>query len=162
YMSRRQALSAPRASLDDLADPLRVLESEGVVIGDSARVQFFHESFFDYCFARRFAASGDRLHVLLTSDEQHLFRRAQVRHILRYRRQTEFQTYLTDLRDILVSDEIRFHLKKVAFLTLAIVDDPRPDEWSAIESFVRDPRDPLTVCVRQATYGSLPWFELLE
>ena len=42
------------------------MASEGVLAVGQGRVAFFHETFFDYCFARQFLASGASLRDLLT------------------------------------------------------------------------------------------------
>src|SRR5439155_10665572 len=82
-MTRTQQLSVPREKLDAI-DPeyLDQMSSEGVLTFDGRRYGFGHESFFDYCFARTFLARRGTLVDLLTSDEQHLFRRSQIRQVL--------------------------------------------------------------------------------
>lgn len=77
-MSDRQELTVPEAALDDLDQQIKVMASEGVLSVGQGRVAFFHETFFDYSFARHFVAAGGTLRALLVSSEQDLFRRAQV------------------------------------------------------------------------------------
>jgi hypothetical protein len=86
YMSGRQILSAPVETVDECADDAKAMASEHILIQDGQRYSFFHEGFFDYAFARRFAARGHELLAMLRSSEQHLFRRAQVRQILVHER----------------------------------------------------------------------------
>ena len=69
-----------------MADALNALASEGVVYVQNDAVGFFHESFFDYAFARAFVRSGGDLVQWLLDDEQHLFRRSQVRQVLQFLR----------------------------------------------------------------------------
>ena len=69
-------------TVDDYADDAQAMASEHVLIRDAQRYSFFHEGFFDYAFARRFAVRGLALLPLLRSYEQHLFRRAQMQQIL--------------------------------------------------------------------------------
>jgi hypothetical protein len=87
YMSERQVLAAPIALVDDYAEDAEAMASEHVLIRDGQRYAFFHEGFFDYAFARRFAARGSHLLPFLCDSEQHLFRRAQVRQILLHERE---------------------------------------------------------------------------
>jgi hypothetical protein len=80
YMSEEQTLTAPRDVIDEYASDASILVSEGTLQqNEDQRYSFFHESFFDYAFARRFARRGDELVRFLLGDEQRLFRRAQVR-----------------------------------------------------------------------------------
>ncbi len=84
WLSDRQTLSAPRRVLDDdfAVSDVAALVSEAVLILADGQYRFFHESFFDYAFARQFVNANGRVVDLLVATEQHLFRRAQVRQIL--------------------------------------------------------------------------------
>ena len=162
YMSDRQILSVPANTVDDYADDAQAMASEHVLIRDGQRYSFFHEGFFDYAFARRFAARGRELLPLLRSGEQHLFRRAQVRQILVHKREADFTRYLADLRSLLISPDIRFHLKQVVFGLLAQLSDPTEDEWHVLSSLIDHPEDALTHEVWRTLHGSAPWFLLLD
>jgi hypothetical protein len=78
--SDSQVLSVPIEVLDegDLIDDANVLVSEHVLARDGDRITFFHETFFDYAFARQWVSRGESLVEFLLRDEQELFRRAQV------------------------------------------------------------------------------------
>jgi hypothetical protein len=58
YISERQILSVPVDTVDDYADDAQAMASEHVLIRDGQRYSLFHEGFFDYAFARRFAAAA--------------------------------------------------------------------------------------------------------
>ena len=66
-MSERQALSIPASLLDD-HDHTKVVDimaSENILVKDGVRVSFFHESFFDYIFARRMVENDfDAVHFI--------------------------------------------------------------------------------------------------
>ncbi len=161
YMSNRQALSAPAINLDDVAAIRDALLSEHVLVQDGARVNFFHEGFFDYAFARRFAATDGDLMGLLRSDEQHLFRRAQVRQILLHQREIDRPLYAKNVNTLLTSADIRFHIKQLVFALLAQFTDPTEAEWRILEELLRDSdysnRDQIWFATR-----TLPWFRLLD
>jgi hypothetical protein len=57
-------------------------------------------------YARLFIKNGGSLRELLTSSEQDLFRRAQVRQLLDYERATDRQRYLQDVGWLLSADEV--------------------------------------------------------
>lgn len=102
HMSDRQILSAPRELVDD-DFPLttEAMASEGILVVQGRRLSFFHESFFDYAFVRRYIGRGGSLLDLLEEGEQHLFRRSQVRQFLAYERGSADPNYLLDLERIL-------------------------------------------------------------
>jgi len=137
HMSRGQVLSAPKGILDNWSADAEVMASECVLVEDRKRYSFFHEGFFDYAFARRFAARGEDLLTLLRSGAQHLFRRAQVRQILLYEREVSRERYLADLRALLTRSDVRFHLKEVVFALLGKLIDPTEEEWLVLRPMIR-------------------------
>lgn len=78
WMSHRQTLSAPVSVMDRYVNAVDILTSEGLIISSRGQLIFFHESFFDHIFARRFIHHDQSLIDFLTATEQHLFRRTQV------------------------------------------------------------------------------------
>ena len=135
YMSDHEVLSAP-AGVMDSASPLQVeaLTSESVIVRDGESVAFFHESYFDYLFARSFIAAGRDLRDFLLGSGQYLFRRAQTRQVLEHLAATDRHHFIAVVVGLLESDEIRFHLKSVVISVLCQIQ-PTPEEWAALEPF---------------------------
>jgi len=125
--SDRQTLSVPIEVLDegDLSDDASVLVSEHVLVRDGDRIAFFHETFFDYAFARQWVFRGETLVAFLMRDEQELFRRAQVRQILQHLHEREHERFLQELEALLTSADIRFHIKETALAVFADLPAPR-------------------------------------
>ena len=162
YMHEHQTLSAPEVVVEQWNSDTNSMVSEHVLVRENKRFSFLHEGFFDYAFARRFAGSSLSLLDLLLSGEQHLFRRAQLRQILLYLRDTEFDRYSAELEEVLSSPEVRFHIKQVVFALLASLSEPVKREWDVISSFAgRDFNDSVT---RQAwmTLRRPAWFHLVD
>jgi hypothetical protein len=164
YMSRKQALSVPKTILDDfdLTDDAQAMASEHVLVWSDKRIQFFHESFFDYAFARRFAAQDQTLLAFLLKSEQQLFRRAQIRQILLHQRELDFDGYLSNLNGFLNSSKIRFHLKQTAFSLLAALNDPTEREWETIAPLITASIESLAEQVWRVLRVSVHWFKLLD
>ena len=55
FMHDSQILSAPEVVVEDWDSDAKAMVSENVLVLESKRYSFFHEGFFDYAFARRFA-----------------------------------------------------------------------------------------------------------
>lgn len=161
-MNDRQALSVPRGLLPSGDADLERLVSANVLVRQGVRIGFFHEGFFDYVFARRFCELGEPLlHLLRSAAEQDLFRRSQVRQILVYRRDEDFDTYVGDLRACLEADDVRFHIKKLAIGVVGLAADPRPEEWSILLAHLGDGKARLTGSVREALWPSAAWVRFL-
>jgi hypothetical protein len=162
YMSERQTLSAPEVILDEYAADASVMGSDHVLTWEGGRYSFFHESFFDYVFARRFAARGRRLLPFLLNGEQHLFRRAQVRQILLHEREQDRDVYLEDLSSLLFDERIRYHLKSATFAMLGDLAEPTTDEWDIVSRPLEDTAHQLYFEVWSLLHRSPAWFKLAD
>jgi hypothetical protein len=159
WLSDHQTLSAPTDILDAWDKDARVMASQCVLTIDEGSCRFFHELFFDYAFARSFVANDGKICDLLLSQEQHLFRRAQVRQILTYQRERDFAAYLSELKNLLSHKEIRFHVKKLVLDWLRGLENPTVEEWAVLEEL--NPDLNLSKFVRLVPHNSVPWFEVL-
>ena len=163
YMSEHLRLSVPAAQLDGiglLADA-DALESENVLVADDGAYRFFHESFFDYAFARLYLASGKTIRDLLADDDQDLFRRAQVRQLLVQQRDSDYPAYIRALSELLNGDDIRFHLKQLILAWLAAMAEPRSEEVKSLARVLRDsdPSDPRRPLIWRV-FARPVWFDL--
>ena len=104
YMSEQQILHAPRELVDDWESDVQAMLSSRVLLVDGQRLAFFHETFFDYVFARRFSGRRRTLKELLDAD-QFLFRRAQVRQILSHARDGSSPEYARSLEFVLTDPQ---------------------------------------------------------
>jgi hypothetical protein len=139
-IARRQELFIPLALLDPHSKEAQALASEGLVVVEGSRVGFFHETFFDYAFARRFVGAGRSISELL-SPPQDLFRRRQVRQVLAHKRDAEPTQYRLDLGLLVQGDNVRSHLREVAIASLALVSKPTAGEWATLAPLLDDAGD---------------------
>ncbi|CAK07598.1 MULTISPECIES: ATP-binding protein [Rhizobium] len=160
WMSSRQKLDAPASVLDDFHRGVDILASEHLIVRSRNTVSFFHESFFDYVFARSFAAGKQSVVDLLTSTEQHLFRRTQVRQILESLRQSDHSRYLCELKEVLNSSDVRFHIKIALAKWLAALGSPTISERNIVLA-LDDHSQPFSIVVRTAIQGTAGWFDIL-
>lgn len=116
-----QALSVPIEILDDedLIEDANVLVSEHLLAQDGGRIAFFHETFFDYAFARLWVSRGESLVDFLLRDEQALFRRAQVRQVLQHLYERAPDRFHTEVESVLTANDIRFHIKETVLAVVA-------------------------------------------
>ncbi|MEU3950683.1 hypothetical protein [Streptomyces sp. NPDC029526] len=132
-MSERETLQAPMALLDGFArQHIRMFESHGVLVRDGEQIGFFHETYFDFLFARAFISTGEDIHDFLANSGQYLFRRAQTRQILEHLAGSDPERFRVTVARLLGSDQIRLHLHDVIIAVLGQLDAALPD-WQAIE-----------------------------
>lgn len=134
--------------------------SAGVLVEDQRQVSFFHETFFDYAFARLFFGSGETVRDLLSVD-QLLFRRAQVRQLLAYEREADRDRYLADLRFLLQDDGVRFHIRDLVLTWLGALPDPTESEWTILCELQGSSQPALARRARDAVV-SAAWFATLD
>ena len=172
-MATVQQLSVSKERLDRFSpEYLKQMASEGVLTFDGRRYGFGHESFFDYCFARLFVTRPESLVSFLKQSEQHLFRRAQVRQVLAYLSDFDHDRYVRELADLLSDEEIRTHIKELAFALLADVTDPTEDEWAIWEEWAAPELEAieegtsnsnkLSALAWRKFFGSAPWFAFVD
>jgi hypothetical protein len=124
--SDSQALSVPVEILDpgDFITDARVLASEQVIAIEDHRVSFFHETFFDFTFARQWLSRQQSMVEFLCAQEQELFRRAQVRQILELLRERDPGRFRAEVEAVLCSAEVRFHIKEIVIAVVANIAAP--------------------------------------
>ncbi len=161
WLSEKQELAAPRYVLDEFSADAAAMASEHFLVLAENKYRFFHESLFDYAYARRFSAKGGRIIDLLLGSEQHLFRRAQVRQILAFLRAEDRPRYLQEVQSVLVHAQVRFHVKRLLFQWLSSLTDPQLDEWQILQnafSQVTELRNEFL----SITTGRVGWFDVLD
>lgn len=172
-MTDGQQLSATLETLDACQpEYVASMVSEGVLSSDGRRYGFGHENFFDYCFARRFVEQQESLNSFLTGSGQDLFRRAQVRQVLTYLRDSDFNRYVSELQELLADEDIRPHIKDLVLALLAEVPNPTEDEWTVWKKQIgpevaaitegTTSRDLLSALARRRLFASQSWFPFLD
>ena len=128
--SDNQTLSVPVEILDagDFTKHAWVLASEQVIAIEDDRVSFFHETFFDFTFARQWLSRQQSMVEFLCAQEQELFRRAQVRQILELLRERDPDRFRAEVEAVLRSAEVRFHIKETVIAVLANVSAPTSED----------------------------------
>lgn len=156
FMSDNQLLQAPADVADEWGSDLSAIISSRVLTRDGPSVAFFHETFFDYVFARRFAGRQRTIEHLLATD-QDLFRRAQVRQILAYNRDRG-PHYVNDLAYILTNESVRFHIRDVVVAWMAQIT-PTHAEWNLLITHLENQESPLHERASR-TVASSRWFTM--
>lgn len=131
-MSRKQTLSAPVTLLDDYNRAEEVLQTEGLITCSNNKLSFYHESFFDFLFARSFVSKEISIVDFLLEHEQHLFRRTQVRQILESQRMNNLDGYINDIENLFSNKKIRYHIKDSIAKWMGSLPDPKLEELNLV------------------------------
>lgn len=98
---RSQELCQPVVLLDSMIAARDYLESEGLLRRQGGLLTFFHQSFFDYCYARRFALQDVSLADTVRRGRQGFFVRPQIIRTLSYLREVDGARYLRELNSLM-------------------------------------------------------------
>ena len=139
-MYQRQELSVHIRDFEtEYTSELQYLATNEILITTGGwYVQFFHQTLFDYVYARRFLETGGDLLSVLKKQHQGLFSRASVKSVLTFLREQKPSDYIHTLEQLLYArnenggDTYRFHLKSLALSTLAYFEYPLSGELNLI------------------------------
>ncbi|MCC0175893.1 ATP-binding protein [Waterburya agarophytonicola K14] len=162
YMSDKQTLFAPENVVRHYKDDAKIMTSENILTWSGNKISFLHQSFFDYLFVDFFVESNINLLEFLQGNEQHLFRRTQVRQILIHERETDPDEYIEHLEELLTSNDIRFHIKQIVFAWLGTSEDPKEEEWEILASIFESDDTYSISSAWSAICMSISWFRLLH
>jgi hypothetical protein len=116
YMYAEQKPSAPQ-SIFSSSENVRMesavtwLASHGILISGNEEWSFFHQTFFDFSYAKHFVEQGKSISAEVIGGDQGLSARPQIMHVLGYLRSTNPQSYLRELHALLNSSKLRAHLR---------------------------------------------------
>ncbi|WP_205328593.1 hypothetical protein [Glycomyces sp. YM15] len=160
YMSRNEVLTAPSACLGPTGpNDVEALESETILVRRDGGLSFFHQTYFDYLFARAFIRAGDDLHEFLLESSQALFQRAPTRQVLDHLAATNRPAHRETVLRLLTSDAIRFHLKDIIVTDLRNLN-PTGEDWTAVGPLAWDS---LSISARVRSLLSSPgWFDAAD
>jgi len=120
----------------DFPHELKYLKSEGIIHEAQDNVAFFHQTFYDFAFARQFSASGDSIEKYLHSNRQSLHIRACLKMMIEFLRERNPQEYLRVYQAILPSPDYYFHIKSLLISVLGFVKIPNNAEMQLVRDVV--------------------------
>ncbi len=108
---------------------LNYLKSHGAVIDEKNKsLRFFHQTFYDFLFAKKFIEEKGNLIDYLHKNKQSLESRSGVKMIISYISTLNRKEYIRVTKHILNSNKIRFHIKSLVISLLSNVENPQRDE----------------------------------
>ncbi|MFC7942544.1 hypothetical protein ACFUPZ_04705 [Microbacterium oxydans] len=130
-MNSHETLSLPASYLDEIR-PLYVeaLLSANVLVEQDGRIALFHETYFDYLFAKSFDLRGKALVGWFARTGQGLFRRSQLRQLLAFIATAEPEIFVEQVLAVATSS-LRPHLVSIAYSALADMV-PRNEDWISV------------------------------
>lgn len=145
---------------EDFNDELIYLQSVGLVNTSKNEIQFFHQTFYDFCFAKRFVEKGESLTEFILKKNQTLFVRSAVKMILNFQRTDNHDSYIENYQEIITSSKYRFHIKLLLINLLGFIDDPTEKEKKFVSEIVLKRSETYYIFLESAL--SSGWFKYLQ
>ena len=128
-MHSLQHLSIAKSQISDIAkQSLPYLASNGLMVDSNNSVQFFHQSFYDFVFAKRFTEKNHSLESFIFSEEQSIYIRPAVKMILSFLRQKDTAGYVKLISSLLFSGKFRYHIQLLVINQLGFEENPTTNE----------------------------------
>jgi hypothetical protein len=164
YMDQERKTSAPRSILynggnGNLEKTEAWLASNGIIIQNKTGWTFLHQTFFDYCFARHFVERGEDLVSVILKSPQGFHERPKLLYILSYMRVKQRTQFIITFRQLLDSNELRFHLFDHMLRWFGSIPNPSDDEWIIAQQMLLE-KDKQPQILRYMV-GNPAWFDLL-
>jgi len=159
-MMETSQIVVPEATLDDLSESAHYLEREGLLRRERRRWSFFHQTFLDYCYARRFVASSRSLSREVLDGAQGLFERSLIVQVLAYLRGTETASYERELTALLFAPGLRVHLRLLILGWLGALPDPTDAELAIVRRWATDSERQAQLL--NAFASNAAWFDRLD
>lgn len=101
--------------VEDYPTEFIFLKSKGIVIEEKDKsLRFFHQSFYDYLFAKKFIEEKGSLIKYIKTNKQSLESRSGLKMIISYLSISDRNEYIRITKYILQSNGIRFHIKIIS------------------------------------------------
>lgn len=137
-MDSTKTLTMPLALLDRNSKGRDYLLSQSILYKQNQKFQFFHSSFFDYCYSRTFLTHNLSLIEVILNQHQGLFIRSQIKQVLSYLRDSDFSIYLKELKEFLTNPKVRFHIRLLVINQLTFLQNPKDEEWQMVKQLLEN------------------------
>ena len=137
------------------------LISEGIIEHENNQANFFHQSMFDYVFARYYTKEKRSLIQDLMAEKKHqgIFVRSTINFILDYERAKNTKQYKEDVKTILFSGNIRTHIQLMLLWAMANRIDILPSEKKCVKDLYEQNKLLFYSFIRR-TYNK-EWYQII-
>lgn len=118
---------------DRFTQELEYLLQNGIIIGKCGSIQFFHQTFYDFVFAKQFCGENKSVFKYINQHWQGLKVRSSLKMILSFYRDTNHKKYIDILKNILTEQaffkrKIRYHIRLLVISLMSSEQEPTAEE----------------------------------
>ncbi|MFT3739585.1 MAG: ATP-binding protein [Breznakibacter sp.] len=137
YIQRSITISCNNI-VEDYPTEFSFLKSQGIIFEENNKsLRFFHQTFYDYLFAKKFIEEKGNLIDYIKTNKQSLESRSGLKMIISYISISDRKEYIHITNYILKSNKIRFHIKSLVISLLSNVENPLNDEKEIVLKLIK-------------------------
>lgn len=159
-MNKRQQIVVDKRQLDPYSKEVNYLLQHNLLVSNNNKIQFIHQTLFDYTYARTFLITQKDIKEWITNQHQGLFIRSQVRQLFSYLRNLDHNEYIREIKCFLNENNYRFHLKMLLISDLAFYHNPSLLEKKVVRDIILP--NPIFLEVFIESIQDIEWFSFLE
>lgn len=159
-MNKRQQIVIDKRQLEPYTKEVNYLLQHNLLVSNNNKIQFIHQTLFDYTYARTFLITQKDIKEWITNQHQGLFIRSQVRQLFSYLRNLDHDEYIKEIKYFLNDSSYRFHLKMLLISDLASYYDPSLSEKKVVNDIILTNSIYLQIFIE--SIQEVEWFSFLE
>ncbi|TDS13115.1 ATP-binding protein [Sphingobacterium paludis] len=159
-MFSTQRITVSSLKFEDDNSEIKYLVSERLLKSENKQLQFFHQSFYDFVFAKQFVENTQDIVEYIKKSEQSIHIRPALKMIVLYLRDYDETQYEDTIKLIFEDQELLFHIKHVLFSLLISQNDPSKSEIDLVKELIQKSIHLQLMFFELAV--STVWFELAE
>lgn len=158
-MNTQQQIVVKKKFVEANINSVQYLASVNILISDKENIQFFHQTFYDYVYARQFVENGNSILEYVKANSHSLHIRSSVKMILTYLRATDEAEYIKSINYLLRAKNVQFHLKLLVINIIGYIQNPLKEEKQLAKNYLL-PNVEMRRYLIESVFGKI-WMEFL-
>lgn len=129
-----QQINIVDSKFESYSAELAYLQSNQILDLQDKQIHFFHQTFYDYVFARQFVESGNDILTYIKDNQQSLYIRSTLKMLATFLREHNHKEYIHILHSVLFSRRYKFHLKLLLINLVGYVEIPSKEETEFVQN----------------------------
>lgn len=158
-MYLEQKITIPNIYDDEYSKEIKYLSSNGIVFLHNKDISFLHQSFYEFSVAKEFVESNKSIFEIVLSNEQSLYIRSIFKLVLEFLKERDYNSYLSNLQEIISNKKYLFHIKLLVIQSLALSENVSLEEYNIYDKYLA--KNEILLEAFLSSTISLTWYKFL-
>ncbi|MBB2151633.1 NACHT domain-containing protein [Pedobacter gandavensis] len=129
-------ITVPNIYEEEFSDELAYSFSHQLIEEEKGGLQFFHQTFYEFAFAKHFVDSDSDLRQFLSTQHQGIYIRSVVKLVTDYLREKDNHLYTVIIRELLNDSHTRFHIQSLLITGFNHIPFPSKGEKAILTQII--------------------------